>query len=364
MRAVSEHSYSRLIHTISKNFYTGFHLEFLGILNEINLYDPETKNFATLDYLIEKSIYLKDESGREKDVEFDIEGEQILEYELDGLDQFFYNNTLYYYNEKIYYEIYRITEYVIEKRMKIEFNQDVDEISCELLGYLEIEEKVRFLKDKRATFFKSSLNAREFLIYLQPRINLEDDAWIELIIQYLCFDSDFIRFFLTSIKYEGIESSLFYKDEFKTWVDYARKKKLIYFCDKELDNLKNIKEQSSKSAILKSPYSPKIKMDGANVIFKGDFILLYAYVVDNYQDIKNKAFFSYLYHYFSDKEMLLRNYKSSKLYNKFLLENQIIETFSKVIQATTEGSDERQRMFSIFDVLHKEYSDVELNNFE
>ena len=362
MRAVSEHSYGRLIHTISKQFYRGFHLEFLGILDEINLYDTETKNFSTLDYLIEKKIYLKDESGREKDVEFDIEGEQILEYELDGLDQFFYNNTLYYYNEQIYYEVYRITEYVIEERMKIEFDQDLDEISCELLGYREIEEKARFLTDKRATFFKSSLNAREFMIYLQPRINLEDDAWADLIIQYLCFDPKFIRFFLTSFIFEGIEGSLFYKDDFKTWVDYARKKKLIDFCDKELDNLKNINEHSNSSAITKSLYIPKIKIDGAGRIIKDNYVLLYAYIVDNYQDIKNKAFFSYLFRFFSDNEFLIKGkIKSSTRYNEFLIKNELLETFSKVIQQTDYSGVTDRRMFDIFKSFMDSYNKFHSN---
>lgn len=92
-----------------------------------------------------------------------------------------------------------------------------------------------------------------------------------------------------------------------------------------------------------------VEKDIGKNIFKDDNYFLFEYIVKEYDDIKNKAFFSYLYHYFSDNKYFLKNGKSSTKYNDFLVNNNYITSFSKVIQRVyDEAGDEEKRMFEIF----------------
>ena len=92
-----------------------------------------------------------------------------------------------------------------------------------------------------------------------------------------------------------------------------------------------------------------VEKDIGKNIFKDDYYSLFEYIVLEYKDNKNKAFYSYLYHYFSDNKYLLKNAKSSIKYNEFLVNNNYINSFSKVIQRVyDEVGDEEKRMFEIF----------------
>lgn len=349
MEEFEEFYYSRLINSISRKIYTGFDLEFIGILKDFNLYeDKQSINF--LEYLIKCNIYTE-----VKQMPNYICCSDILEIvrsknsELDNLDGFIYNDKNYLYNFKIYSEIFKITEYVIENRMSLPLENDIIYIISELKGIIENHDKITFLKEKIRFYWKPFEHSSSFLLFMNEKNDWEGQNWEDEIRSELTWDEHFILFYLTCTKNTNLEDTCYYKTTFKLWVEHYRKKRLINFCEIELKNIiglldgpKNVKKQPTSTDTI-------VKKINADMIFKKQHISLFQYIVTSYSDKKNKAFYSYLYRFFSQEKYLLKNLKSSVPYNRYLVENHFIDKFSKVIQRTTDDSEEEKRMFAIFE---------------
>lgn len=349
MEEFEEFYYSRLINSISRKIYTGFDLEFIGILKDFNLYEDK-QSIAFLEYLIKCKIYIE-----VKEMPHYICCSDILEIirsknsELDNLDGFIYNDKNYLYNFKIYSEIFKITEYVIENRMSLPLENDIIYIISELKGIIENHDKITFLKEKIRFYWKPFEDSSSFLLFMNEKHDWEGQNWEDEIRSELTWDEHFILFYLTCTKNTNLEDTCYYKTTFKLWVEHYRKKRLINFCEIELKNItglldgpKNVKKQPTSTDTI-------VEKINADMIFKKQHISLFQYIVTSYSDKKNKAFYSYLYRFFSQEKYLLKNLKSSVPYNRYLVENHFIDKFSKVIQRTKEDSDEEQRMFAIFE---------------
>lgn len=342
-------TYSKLISSISRKIYHGFDLELIGVLKDFDLFDNK-KSIPFLEYLIECKIYLE-----VKEIPSHLRCNNILDEirsentELLYLDGFIHNDKNYIYNFKIYSEIYKITEYVIENRMSLPLENDIIHIISELKGIINHDDKISFLKEKIKYCWKPFEDSRSFLLFMNEKHDWEGQNWEDEIRSELIWDEHFILFYLTCTKNTNLEDTYYYKTTFKLWVEHYRKKRLINFCGIELKNIiglldgtKNVKKQPTSTDTI-------VEKINADMIFKKQHISLFQYIVTSYSDKKNKAFYSYLYRYFSQEKYLLKNIKSSVPYNRYLVENHFIDKFSKVIQRTIDNSDEEQRMFAIFD---------------
>jgi hypothetical protein len=356
MEEFEEFYYSRLINYISRKIYTGFDLEFIGILKDFNLYEDK-QSITFLEYLIKCKIYIE-----VKEMPHYICCSDILEIirsknsELDNLDGFIYNDKNYIYNFKIYSEIYKITEYVIENTMSLPLENDIIYIISELKGIIDNDDKISFLKEKIKFYWKPFENSSSFLLFMNEKHDWEGQNWEDEIRSELTWDEHFILFYITCSKHENLEQTYYYRSTYKLWIENYRKKKLIDFCKTELENIKELLNVPVK--VNKSANTDKIIK--SDIIFKEDYECLFNYVVTEYSGTKNKAFFSYLFHFFSDNKFLLKNIKSSVAYKNYLVGNNFIDKYSKVIQRNTENSDEEKRMFDIFNKSNDKFIQINI----
>lgn len=342
-------AYSRLINSISKKIYEGFKLEFIGVLEDFDMFEDK-KSIAFLEYLIKCKIYLE-----VKEIPQHAYCPAINEImdspndNLEYLDGFIYEDKCYLYNFKIYSEIYKITEYVIKNRLSFYIEKDMASLISELNGVINNKEKIKLLKKKLKLYWQPFQDSGSFLLFMDQKQEWPGQTWEDEIRGYLVEDDIFTLFYLTCSKKENLEESHYYKTTFKLWVEHFRKKRLIDFCKIEIEKINRL-PVVPKNAI-KKPKAPEATIDKIKLemICKAEYISLFQYIVTSYSDKKNRAFYSYLFRYFSEKKYLLKNIKSSVPYSRFLVENDYIDTFSKVIQRTSDNSDEEKKMIDIFD---------------
>lgn len=360
MEEFDEFYYRRLINTISQKIYNGFDLELIGVLKDFDLYTNK-KSIEFLEYLIECKIYVKQKEIPHYlyciNIPSDLDNEHIPLYDLEA---FVYKELKYRYNKKIYSEIYKITEYVIEFRMSLPLQNDVIYIISELKGIIDNDDKIAFLKEKLKFYWKPFEDSSSFLLFMNERHDWEGQTWQDEIISELTFDEHFILFYLTCSKHENLEQTDYYKTTFKLWVEHYRKQRLIDFCKTEIEKLQGLPNLPEKGIEIKKITETRDKKIKSDMIFKENYGHLFDYIVTCFSDKQNKAFFSYLYHYFSDNGFLLKNAKSSVTYNSYLVKNNFIDKFSKVIQRIDDNSIEEKRMFVIFKKAHDEFIQIEI----
>ena len=215
---------------------------------------------------------------------------------------------------------------------------------------------INFLKDKKKEYIHKFLNLKDFEIgfpFIESPLATPEEPWekvLEMVVEAIN-EFDFLdELFdcMTSEKY--FEENRFVK----VWIEAAAFESCIYVCNEGINEIeKGFKEEildiNDNTFSVPKSTNATVKKINPDMIFKKQHISLFQYIVTSYSDKKNKAFYSYLYRYFSQEKYLLKNLKSSVPYNRYLVENHFIDKFSKVIQRTTDDSDTEQRMFAIFE---------------
>lgn len=348
MQEIDEVYYRFLIGSVVNKNCGELKFEFLGILKDFALYEDK-KSLAFLEYLIECNVYIEVKEMPYHLVCFDIaKEEQRKDVDLHYMDAFHYNDRIYIYNMAIYSDIYKLSQYVIECRLKWVFKDDIFYLISELNGFINDEDKIEFLKEKLKFYWKPNENTSSFLLFMNKMQDAEGETWEEEMITCMVEDPIFDLFFLTGSNKIELNDSSFYNNYFRLWVEYYRKRRLIEFCTNKIakiDGSPNLRPREFNKENINQTSLRKIKSD---LIFKDNNEILFDFIVNSYASKKNNAFFSYLFHFFSDNGFLLKQAKSSIVYNSFLVENNFIEKFSKVIQRVENNSLEEQRMFQIF----------------
>jgi hypothetical protein len=330
-----------------------FSLDFIGILQEYDLTAKDEISTDFLEILIQKKIYIE-----AKDTGQVLNDKSILQFLLSKLGcmaSFRYDDKFYVYNYEIFYEIFQMTEFVIENDLYPVFQLDLADMKTEMQGIVDLEGQIKFLRKKRKKLFKPDKYLTNFTHYMEERTEYNDDKWVQAVIKNLIIDKHFVTFYLSTFKHKNLEKGNFYKEMFPSWSNYSRKKKLIKFCDEELKKLQLNALNSNKSITNNASIDDHQTRKYEDIIFKDGNEGLFYFIEEKYDGEKNNAFFSYLYHFFSSNEFLLKNLKSSLDYNRFLIENKFIDKFSKVIQITTDNAEEQDRMFKIYKKLQSHF---------
>jgi hypothetical protein len=214
---------------------------------------------------------------------------------------------------------------------------------------------ISFIKDKKKEYINKFLKLKDFEIgfpFIESHLAMPEkplEKVIEMVVEAIN-EFDFLNElcdYITTEKY--IEENRFVK----VWIKAATFESCIYVCNEGINELENgLKEEildinNNNFSLPQSINAAVIKIK-PEMIFKEQHISLFQYMVTSYSAKKNKAFYSYLFHFFSLNGYLLKKTKSSVNYNRFLVENDLIDKFSKVIQKEGDNSDEEKRMFEIF----------------
>jgi hypothetical protein len=339
--------------------------KFKGVLSE---FKNQKVSDNLISILLKENIYKYDKYVSPY-VHLDVKNSKEIGY------SFTFKHKCYQINPEVIDEIYikifeQIKTYPLNDKAEIEFK---------LSGYLDKEEKVKFLKteySKAITEMSNSPYSRLFLGEKQSAYNNWKDYIISCfieqrhIIDYL-YEGSF--FALKLNPYPGrfkISKDLglrfeYYKYEF--WCACYELSIIIDFIEKriyELEGSGSIDNKQKK--ILLDNTDKKEKGDVLNIetIFKNDSELLFKFIVKDYKGKLDRAFFSHLYSYFNDElKCLFTGGKDSREYRDYILSNPEykIESFSKVIPypdySPTKGKMKNRFKKSI----EKFYSEQNLN---
>lgn len=328
--------------------------QYHGILKN---FDFDKINRDTFPKLIASNIFDVNELStfyKSKDDYFGIELDDT-NWEINNF--YLFNNKEYHLREIVLDDMFDYCEFKCESQDELQYK--ILEIDLNINIQSSDYSKIKFLKNEIFIMNQNMIDPQYYLLYSKKRETNGYSRWFEFfrseqidnedytfIFKYLKGDRDFVPTFIKQI-----------------WQDYFIVKHLTDYCKNKIQiiesnsginevdvlienttlKLKNVYNVENKELI--KEYSNDIGKD----IFKEDYYSLFEYIVQEYGDKKNKAFFSYLYHYFNDNKYLLKNAKSSTKYNDFLVNNSFINSFSKVIQRVyNEVGDEDKRMVEIF----------------
>lgn len=310
-------------------------LKFISSFKGRNLNDNST---LFIDELIDKRIYTN-ESNYNSYTEIELDQYYNLNNFIFG-ENFYYKKNIYSVNFEIFEEIFLTIDYIINQDRFYSFSEDIDNLILGIKGCHNDNEKLDFLKSKHKSFWKIEENQSEFLLFMENESS--NNSWKELVLDYY-IDDNFLLYYLSAETHEPLRKSRFYKTHFKQWIKFHRLKKLILFCKKNIEFIEG-KEKN------------KTSLNLSEKIFKDNGLDIFNFIVSNYTDLKNKAFFSYLFHFFSDNNLLQEHKaKSSVHYNEFLIKNKYLENFSKVIQRTDNKSNREEKAFEIFKNLYQDF---------
>ena len=257
-------------------------------------------------------------------------------------------------------EVFRECFHELDNRVNnlIESRIETIQLQSEILGMSVIEENLLKIKKE----YSDALTYKQFKIL--HKLGFENkELHIDFLKSYLAISWYDLSDYLCGL------GNISNYDSVTHYSKYLTLNKILNFLNYRLsennykDNLKV--DQSHSKNLDDTEIGKKIaeksfaiierNLDGSELIFKDDNDMLFDFIVSEYSDVKNNAFFSYLFHYFSENKLLLKNIKSSKLYGNFLIKNKFIDKFSKVIQTNEYGGFEKDRLFSVFQDSSKKY---------
>lgn len=248
-----------------------------------------------------------------------------------------------------------VFDYINVNHLETVFNEFLNILSLFIYEKETYNSNINLLKTK-----SKNLEMFEELIYIIPQILYDLQVG---------YDSEVLdRIFRVKVNQENVNTEAENDDELLEIFANHLKSVKVFFENEEYKDLLNffdIPRIQALNSIISNiqflHYKPKTHdfnnlnllrfidvVPRVSLIFKDDHDKLFEFIVENYSGKKNNAFFSYLFHFFSDNDYLLKKAKSSIPYNFFLIENNFIDKFSKVIQRIRENCDEEKRMFEIF----------------
>jgi hypothetical protein len=331
-----------------------YEFKYNGILKKCNIDPINRENFQIL---IDAGIF-EFHDLRPQDLTIErYNGIELDDASWGFSDYFEFNKKGYNLKKEIYDHMFDRCESKCENEDVL--NYKINEIDFNLNFQITYESKIKYLKHQIFSLSSLITEPQNYLLYAKESNKLEYKNWFEFfyeeqvencefdyVFKYLKGDKDFVPDFI-----------------FEIWQEYFLVKHVTGYCIGKIGTLQfksglneadieiNFPTISAKSEIEKKLITtlPETKNPIDRLFLEGEYDF-FQYIVHSYKDKQNKAFFSYIYHYFSDNKLLIKNNKSSLLYNSFLVKNNYLSEFSKVIQRSQfDSGDEEKRLFTIFD---------------
>jgi hypothetical protein len=333
-----------------------YKFKYFGILKKFNIEKINKDNFQIL---IDADIF--DYKGTKPQKEY-----PNLRYKGIELDSSFSDFDIYFqFNKKEYFLKPEVLDHMFdrcESRCEDEdiLDYKINEVDFNLNFQITYESKIKYLKHQIQSFSLAISEPQYYLLYTKINNALEYKTWFEFfyeeqidnceyeyVFKYLKGDKDFVPNFISEI-----------------WKEYFLVKGVTDYCKGKIEHLQfqsglneadieitfqTVSAKTQNKEISTTNITP-VTIQLKDRIFAESEYAFFQFIVDNYREKNNKAFFSYIYHYFSDNKLLIKNNKSSLLYNSFLVKNNYLSEFSKVIQRSQfDSGDEEKRLFTIFD---------------
>ena len=335
LKDLKEFHYKILLIAIStKNLANDLDLKFNGILEGIEVNNFSNSLFETL---IEKEIYVEEYYDKEKfeGLYMPIPLNQDDWFGVEGL----FNGKLYYLNEKIYNEIYKLANHLISNHyiLKMVFKNDLAIQISKIQGLTTLTSKLKFLKKMIKKLWTPEEDIEDFLLFMKVNHTSFFNDWEENIEQSLTWESSIFIYYLTL---KSNEQSSFYHDTFRQWIKFSRKQNLINFCN---EKILEIKIPQKKKSLL------------SDLIFKSDGLMLFNFIESKYPKEKNTAFYSYLYQFLQQKDKLLLTVNDSSHYKNYIIENTPLVKFSKIQKTDSKNQYRKNDNFELFEKWFAEY---------
>lgn len=306
---------------------------FKGILKNF----PQYVNCQNFKELIDKNIFVR---GEKVTIDNDYFGlENGYDYEFSSYYQYF--GYEYLFNFQVFEEYFneRINEF--ELKLKISGNLP-DFVILELELIFDLNEKINYLKSILNDIYLKSIiyhidlieiknnNIDFYKKYIYENLYDENVSFINILLflnnEKLLVKNDF--------EFNSIHSNLY--------IIRSIEKKII-----EYNYL--IKNQNSNNFF---------KEDSRNDIFKEGAQKKFEFILNKYSNKKNTAFFSQLYHYLLDKNLINSFSKDNKNYREFIIKCGYLIQFSRIQERTSIKENSKwDNINSVFDDILKTYTE-------
>jgi hypothetical protein len=303
--------------------------KYQGILFDKNL---DIIDETLLEELVKLNIYKKSK--------FDQNDKKSYIKELVLEQEFYFGQYLFQINNEVLEEIYLELKNFVEE-IKFDFEMSEKHLDMQLESYLLIEDKIKFLAKKYRKYHSKLVENYEVKLFLGEEL-WGYKNWKELILGLI--EGNLISQHLK-------EQVINFNDDFIIrWSNYFSLKSM---CDiiLEKNSQLHIKEENDKKSI--------IKKNKSLTIFIDDGLQIFNYVVDNYPDELNVAFFSDLYTYLKERNKILNPTQTNKKYIRFVLKRHTeLESFKRIIVSGAFNQNAKENRFLIFKEILKSYSQI------
>lgn len=256
-------------------------------------------------------------------------------------DFFIFNRKEYHLKKEIIFEMIYVKNWCLETFENA--NYITNEIETLVISEFQLENKLRILEENYKKYFDQITDKKYYGLYKNESFTDGYENWKQYIISDIIDNENY----KSAAKFLNRDST-FFSDEIESqWNDYFVFSKISDYCEEKRNLLLGFKETN----LFENP-----KPSLSDIIFKNNSEEIFKYIVSKFSQEKNKAFFSYLFHYFSDNDLLYKDKpKSSRDYSNYLISEKHLDTFSKVIQRVTENSETEKKIFQLFKKYHTDF---------
>jgi hypothetical protein len=308
--------------------------KYFGLLRNFD-FNP-TNSAKILEDLIALNIFILEFSLTGKDLEeerqWHIKNPNKKSYF--GFDclSFIFKENMYTYNSDIYYQMYELD------KLKIEYYSETQdkilEIDYAIEREFQTEEKLRILEYRYNYYFNLIQNNKEeYLLYKNGLFVYEVNNWRDIYKEEITAGEDYksVIDFLKGI-------NRFYAVDIKeTWKLLHKVSEICNYCELKKQQIEN--PQKSNLDLINS----------AKLIFASNGFEIFKLLLKNYKGEKNKAFYSYLYHYLLKKDLIINPVKDNKDYREFIYKNKYSPfKLSKTWVSEQDVNNKKENIFGIF----------------
>lgn len=330
---------------IAPNYFTTpkFKTKFKGKYHNKNI----NNNEKYINDFIDQGLYYHDEIFQK---DFDKNTiNQFINFKFG--EPYLYDQVLYNFRfDELFNEIFLLVNHAIKTNPSLVYSYEslCNKISLSLEGFVTAKNKIDFLETLIQNIYCKIKPHNEFLLFTKN--HERHSQWEDYISELFEFDnSDFEVFYLTSDVNYDISKTLFFKEGLYNWIYFHQTTNILSFIKNKIIEI-NTENKSAKKTN-KKPTSSELN------IFKKEGLLMFNCIVENYDKEKNKAFFSYLFHYLNQKNQLkIYNSTSSKDFINYI-DKRFNLKMSRVIKSNSEVEYKKEKIFIQFEDILTHYLD-------
>ena len=322
-------------------------INYFGILKD---FDFNNINRDTFPVLLKSGIFNEFELSKHYADKENYFGIELSHQNESFCDFFLYNRKEYYLKKEVLIQL--MNNQINSFNLFYEISDIEQELNLELSKEFLDSQKINVLENFFKKYQSQLTNKIFYNDYEKIKESKNIDKWIEYLFDEIdnqySFDYD-IRYNFIILFLKGQKNNHFYFPEKvcllwkESFIFYKLKKHLEFLKNKILGITSNKLTYHNISTPSKEELS----------IFKNEGLSVFECIVSNYDNEKNKAFFSYLFHFMRNKDLLRTNAKtSSKKYIEYISNNFNLE-MSKVINSTANEQTEFELKMALFEDILK-----------